>query len=77
MNQSEIRLRLLELAHRIEYDKVSMKRHRLESMWFVSRDINMQNRSQVPDFPEVAPVAADDVISTAETLDAFLSKKDT
>lgn len=68
MNPFEIRLELLKLAQQIESERVMTERIRLENDWHA-------NSEKYP-FPEVPAVSVDDVIKTAETLNAFVSKKD-
>jgi hypothetical protein len=70
MNPFEIRLELLKLAQQIENERVMSERIRLENDWHSIRD-----DMKVP-FPTVPVVSVEDVIRAAETLNAFVSKKD-
>lgn len=68
MNPFEIRLELLKLAQQIESERVMSERIRLENDWHAG--------SNKDPFPIMPTVSVDDVIKTAETLNAFVSKKD-
>lgn len=68
MNPFEIRLELLKLAQQIENERVMSERIRLENDWHT-----FSNKSP---FPIIPTVSVEDVIKTAETLNAFVSKKD-
>jgi hypothetical protein len=71
MNPFEIRLELLKLAQQIETERIMAERIRLENDWQMTRD----NDTKIP-FPAVPTVSVEDVIKAAETLNAFVSKKD-
>ena len=71
MNPFEIRLELLKLAQQIENERVMSERIRLENDWQMIRE----NDTKIP-FPTVPVVSVEDVIKAAETLNAFVSKKD-
>jgi hypothetical protein len=70
MNPFEIRLELLKLAQQIENERVMSERIRLENDWHLIRD------DMKVSFPTVPVVSVEDVIKAAETLNAFVSKKD-
>jgi len=70
MNPFEIRLELLKLAQQIENERAMGERIRLENDWHSIRD-----DMKIP-FPTVPVVSVEDVIKAAETLNAFVSKKD-
>ena len=71
MNPFEIRLALLKLAQEIENERAMNERIRPENDWQMIRE----NDTKIP-FPTVPTVSVDDVIKAAETLNAFVSKKD-
>jgi hypothetical protein len=71
MNPFEIRLELLKLAQQIENERAMSERIRLENDWQMIRE----NDTKIP-FPTVPVVSVEDVIKAAETLNAFVSKKD-
>jgi hypothetical protein len=71
MNPFEIRLALLKLAQEIENERAMNERIRLENDWQMIRE----NDTKIP-FPTVPVVSVEDVIKAAETLNAFVSKKD-
>jgi hypothetical protein len=68
MNPFEIRLQLLKLAQEIENERAMNERIRLENDWHAAR-------SELP-FPKIPTVSVEDVIKAAESLNAFVSKKD-
>lgn len=70
MNPFEIRLELLKLAQQIENERVMAERIRLENDWHAAAE-------STKTFPVVPTVSVEDVIKAAETLNAFVSKKDT
>lgn len=70
MNPFEIRLELLKLAQQIENERVMAERIRLENDWHAAAE-------NTKTFPVVPTVSVEDVIKAAETLNAFVSKKDT
>ena len=65
MNPFEIRLELLKLAQNIELEKIMAERIRLENNWNLV--------SEKTPFPKVPTLSAEDVIKTAEALNAFVS----
>ena len=73
MNPFEIRLELLTLAQRIENERLMAERIRLENDW---EKANVGSLTKIP-FPFLPAVTVEDVIKSAETLNAFVSKKDT
>ena len=72
MNPFEIRLQLLKLAQEIENDRVMNERIRLENDWQAQ---SLDGKAVNP-FPSIPTVSVEDVIKAAETLNAFVSKKD-
>lgn len=83
MNPFEIRLELLKLAYQIETEKVALDRNRQEQDWFTKRELAMIAINKEIDGPEITPfpvpklVSVEDVLSAAETLNAFVSKSAT
>lgn len=80
MNPFEIRLELLKLAYQIEIEKIAADRNRQEQDWFVQKDLAMlaagqdKDGPELPAFPITKTVSVEDVLSAAETLNAFVSK---
>lgn len=80
MNPFEIRLELLKLAYQIEIEKIASDRNRQEQDWYVNKDLAMVAIQQQIDGPSILPfpttktINVEDVISAAETLNAFVSK---
>lgn len=72
MNPFEIRLELLKLAQQIENERVMSERIRLENDWHAQ---SLDGKAVNP-FPTFPIVSVEDVIKAAETLNAFVSKKD-
>lgn len=83
MNPFEIRLELLKLAYQIEIEKIAADRNRQEQDWFVQKDLAMlaagqdKDGPELPSFPATKTVSVEDVLSAAETLNAFVSKSNT
>lgn len=72
MNPFEIRLELLKLAQSIELEKHMTARIKAENDWHVKRE----HGSEDP-FPIINPISVEDVIKTAESMNAFVSTKQT
>ena len=81
MNPFEIRLELLKLAYQIETEKVALDRNRQEQDWFAKKEVAMHDiatrsitSATIDPFPIPKTISVEDVISSAETLNAFVSK---
>lgn len=76
MDAYEIRLELLKLAQSIEAERVWSERNRLEQDWNLKREqAASRNWETLPEFPRMPITTHNDVITIAEELNKFVSKK--
>ena len=76
MDAYEIRLQLLKLALDIENDKNNAVREKLQYDWNVKHDLWLEDhKSEEPVYPELPHAKWENVISVAEELNKFVSKK--
>ena len=73
----EIRLELLKLAHHIESDKATLKNRADEEEWHIKRERAVDDKNlPIPPFPYQIAVDAEQVIKSADLLNAFVSRKE-